>query len=143
MTPLSPRKFYREGIRFSCTRTGRCCKSRGKYRYVYLCLDDRRRLAAHFGIPTLRFTKRYAAKTGGLFHLTMTGDACLFLKRGRCSVYDARPLQCRTWPFWPENMRPRVWEREVAPNCPGVGRGRLHTAGEIEAILSEWEKADF
>lgn len=140
---MAREKFYRRGLRFSCTRTGRCCVNRGKYRYVYLCLDDRRRLARCLGLSTLKFTKRYAAKTDGLFHLAITGDACLFLARGRCLVYDARPLQCRTWPFWPESMKPSVWEREVAPNCPGVGRGKLHTAEEIEAVLAEWEKADF
>ena len=21
-----------------------------------------------------------------------------------CTVYPVRPLQCRTWPFWPENL---------------------------------------
>lgn len=138
---MAREKFYRDGIRFSCTRTGKCCKSRGKYQYVYLCLDDRRRLAAHLGISTLKFTKRHAVKQDGLFHLTMAGDACPYLEGGRCVVYAARPLQCRTWPFWPENMKPRVWEKEVAPNCPGVGRGKLHTAAEIEAVLADWEKA--
>ena len=41
------------------------------------------------------------------------------------SLYDARPMQCRTWPFWPENLTSRrVWEatKRRTP-CPGMGQG--------------------
>lgn len=36
-----------------------------------------------------------------IFQLNSTGDdhACVFLKEGRCSVYDARPQVCRMYPF--------------------------------------------
>jgi len=52
---------------------------------------------------------------------------CRFLDpvtKKRCLVYEARPAQCRTWPFWPENMNARAWDREVVAFCPGVGKGR-------------------
>lgn len=65
-----------------------------------------------------------------------------FLENGRCGVYEARPLQCRTWPFWPEMMNPRVWKREVVPLCAGVGRGRLVPAKEIEASLKAMTQSD-
>ncbi len=59
------------------------------------------------------------------------------MKDSRCAVYDARPWQCRTWPFWPENMNETVWEREVASYCPGVGKGRLYSAEEIKLIIAK------
>jgi Fe-S-cluster containining protein len=130
------RRFYSDGIRFECQGTGGCCRSRGPYGYVYLSLEDRRSLAAHLGLSTYAFTRRYCDKTDGLFHLKHPERDCCFLVDRRCQVYEARPLQCRTWPFWPENMDPRVWRREVAATCPGVGRGRLYSAAEIEAILA-------
>ena len=34
-------------------------------------------------------------------------------------------------------MNKTVWEREVASYCPGVGKGRLYTADEIEQILKK------
>jgi len=27
--------------------------------------------------------------------------ACVFLENNQCSIYNARPVQCRTYPFWP------------------------------------------
>lgn len=66
-----------------------------------------------------------------------TDRDCPFLKNNRCGVYTARPWQCRTWPFWPENMNSAVWEREVAAYCPGVGKGKLYSAEEIEQIIAK------
>ena len=129
------RRFYGEGIRFECQGEGRCCVSRGAYGYVYLSFNDRRRLAGHFGLSTTEFTAKYVKKEDGLYHLAYSGKDCPFLKESRCEVYEARPWQCRTWPFWPENMEREVWDREVACYCPGVGKGRLFTAEEIEDIL--------
>lgn len=129
------KRFYREGIRFECQGDGKCCVTRGAYGYVYLSFNDRRRLAAHLGLSGLEFTTKYTKKVDGLYELQYTGKDCPFLKQGRCEVYKARPNQCRTWPFWPENMDTAVWERDVASWCAGVGRGRLYTAEEIEEIL--------
>lgn len=127
--------FYKDGIRFECKAEGRCCATRGGYGYVYLSCSDRRRLAGHFKISMAEFTARYTNKVDGLHELRYTGKDCPFLQNNRCGVYDARPLQCRTWPFWPENMNSEVWEKEVASWCPGVGKGKLYTAEEIRNIL--------
>lgn len=131
------KRFYRDGIRFECQGDGKCCLSRGKYGYVYLSFNDRKRLAAHFGLTTDKFTEQYVKKEDGLYLLNYTGGDCPFFQDCRCAVYEARPWQCRTWPFWPENMSKAVWDREVATYCPGVGRGRLYTAEEIDDILKK------
>ena len=132
--------FYRNGIRFECQGSGQCCRNRGYYEYVYLKLKDRRRLAAKLGLKTLSFTKRFTEKTDGYFHLKQFEGDCPFLKDRRCSVYEARPTQCRTWPFWSDNMKTSVWKKYVVPYCPGVGRGRLYTAEEIDAIIRDYER---
>ena len=33
-------------------------------------------------------------------------------------------------------MKRRVWETEIVPFCAGIGKGRLYSAAEIEAIMS-------
>jgi len=129
--------WWKNGIRFECQGSGKCCLSHGAYGYVYLTLGDRRRLAAHLGLSTSSFTRRYCAKTGGHFHLKHPEKDCGFLDQGRCGVYEARPTQCRTWPFWPENMQAKTWRKEVAAYCPGVGKGRLYAPEEIKRILEE------
>lgn len=130
------KKFYQQGLRFRCIGDGKCCLSRGKYGYVYLSFNDRKRLAAHLKISTREFTEGYTEKEDGLYQLKYTGRDCPFLNGTLCLVYDARPWQCRTWPFWPENMNEAVWQ-EVLSYCPGAGHGRLYTAEDIEAILAK------
>jgi hypothetical protein len=131
------RRFYKDGLRFECQGEGKCCVSRGKYGYVYLSFSDRKRLAEHFRLSTQDFTEQYSRKIDGMYELIYQGKDCPFLEENRCAVYPARPWQCRTWPFWPENMNQVVWENEVAAHCPGAGRGRLYTAEEIQDILEK------
>jgi uncharacterized protein len=59
------------------------------------------------------------------------GLDCIFLDRttvpgkALCSMYEERPAQCRTWPFWDSNLRSKAhWER-AKRICPGMDRGTL------------------
>lgn len=135
------RKFYSSGLRFECTGCGECCKARHGYAYTYVTLEERRRLARYLGLETRAFTRKHCQKTNGHFHLKEPAKDCHFLDGSRCTVYHARPQQCRSWPFWPENMSPRVWENEVKRDCPGIGIGRLYKPQEIEVMLAdEWAR---
>ncbi len=60
------------------------------------------------------------------------GDCVFFDANSRkCTVYNARPRQCRTWPFWQSNVAtPEAWQ-ETCDVCPGSGRGKLHTADQV------------
>jgi len=72
-------------------------------------------MAQALNIPTSEFTNQYCKKTDGIYHLIDGDDGeCQFLKSGRCDIYEGRPTQCRTWPFWPETMSPKAWKTEVA-----------------------------
>lgn len=134
------KKFYSDGIRFQCQDCGNCCLSRDHYAYVYLTAQDRKNLSDYLGISTREFTLQYTEKSDGLLHLIDPHKDCLFLEGGLCSVYEARPVQCRSWPFWPENMKKKVWEGEIASYCAGVGKGRLYSAEEIEHIIEREKK---
>ena len=129
------KQFFQNGIRFQCQRSGRCCRSRGAYSYIYFSLKDRQRLAQYLQLPTLKVTKRYMQKTDGLFHLKQPGYHCPFLTSRGCTIYEARPTQCRTWPFWAENMKEKVWKEEIEPFCEGVGKGKLYSPEEITAFI--------
>lgn len=137
-------KFYEKGLQFECQGSGQCCTSHGEYGYVFLTLSDRRRMAKHLGIETREFTQKYCQKNQGYFHLREdTGNPdCLFLKKKRCSIYAARPTQCRTWPFWPEVLNAKTWAKEVATFCPGVGKGEVHSLEKIETIKNEQQKSE-
>jgi Fe-S-cluster containining protein len=135
--------WWKEGIQFQCQGSGKCCVSRGQYGYVYLTLEDRRRFAKYFGLATAKFTREFCQKDdNGYFHLTGFESACRFLENNRCSVYEARPTQCRTWPFWPETLSAKSWQREVAAYCPGVGKGKTWSRAEIEEQLQAQLKSE-
>ena len=136
------RQIFENGIQFECQCCGNCCRARGNYGYVYVTLPERQRLARHLEIPTRQFTNNYCDKTDGFFHLKDTHRDCTFLQGNQCRVYEARPDQCHTWPFWLENMKPRVWRTQVAPCCSGVGQGPLHSSVEIEKRLKDEEKRE-
>lgn len=134
--------FYANGLRFECTGCGECCRARnGKPSWVYVTIDERRRLARHLQLSTSTFTRRYCERTHGFFHLRNPTHDCVFLDGARCTVYDARPGQCRTFPFWRENMSPAAW-KDVARDCEGVGRGRTWPVAEIEVRLEDERKRD-
>ena len=131
------------GIKFSCQNSGNCCVSRGNHGYVYLSKDDLNKLANLFNQNKNEFKKKYCKITNGFIHLKefiKNKGNCLFLINNRCSVYRARPIQCRTWPFWNENMNAKTWYKEIALFCPGVGKGRRYTKESILKILEKDKK---
>jgi Fe-S-cluster containining protein len=138
-------KWWSEGVRFQCQGSGKCCLSRGQYGFVYLTLKDRKKIAEFFKIPTREFTEKYCDKDkNGNFHLIekKMQDNCMFLKGSRCGIYEARPTQCRTWPFWPEVMGAKTWAKEVAAFCPGVGKGPVVPVEKILEQLKEQQVCD-
>ena len=129
-----------KGVKFECQGSGKCCLSRGEYGYVYMTLKDRRQMAKVLGLSTTSFTKKYCDKqSDGLYHLKSKSEECMFLDGNQCEVYEGRPTQCRTWPFWPEVMNAKSWKKEVKDFCPGVGRGKYYSPQEIKEIL-EFQK---
>ena len=44
----------------------------------------------------------------------------MFLAGRTCTVYDARPTQCRTYPWWISNLRDRESWEEAAELCEGI-----------------------
>ena len=116
--------WYAEGLRFACRPDcGLCCTRHDDYAYVYLDRGDVARLAAHFETTTKEFRARFTKRDGGHTVLLMDQAACPFLEGTRCSVYGARPTQCRSFPFWPENLKTEARWRRLGEFCPGIGEG--------------------
>jgi uncharacterized protein len=129
-----PPPWFAPGLRFECTACGKCCANHGEFSYVYSSREEREALARHFGLSRAAFEARYCDDVEGGLSFKSREDACIFLKAGKCSVYELRPAQCRTFPFWPELLVDEdTWQRDVASFCPGVGQGPLHGVDEIRA----------
>ena len=131
---------YKDGIRFECQGSGNCCVSRDSYGFVYLSPDDLKRFEKDFNISIKMFKEKYCQITDGFIHLSEKSELdgnCIFLKDKKCSVYNSRPSQCRTWPFWNDNMKAKIWNNDIALNCPGVGKGKIINKKEIDRLLRE------
>lgn len=127
--------WYKEGLRFECTQCGDCCT--GAPGFIWVNQQEIEALAAVIGEPDLdRFIDKYTRKVGvrrTLIDLP-NGDCIFFDNQARCcTVYAARPRQCRTWPFWDSNLKsPQAWA-QTCKVCPGSGQGRLYSIEEIES----------
>lgn len=70
-----------------------------------------------------------------------SGMDCIFLDRQQvpgkavCSLYDARPTQCKSWPFWPELLESEDSWKNAKSGCPGIGKGTLYSQALIEGEL--------
>jgi len=98
-------------------------------------------LAALRGQDVAAFEKEYVRNVGIRKSLREfpNGDCVFFDGKSRgCTVYEVRPRQCRTWPFWESNLKtPEAWE-ETCAICPGSGQGRLHKLGGVETSRKEF-----
>ena len=131
------KEFFKKGINFKCQGSSNCCVSRGSYGFVYLSSKDIKRIAKYFKLSINLFKKKYCIKTNGYIHLkeiNQNGN-CQFLENKKCSIYSARPTQCRTWPFWTENMNFKKWNKEIINFCPGIGKGSKINFSKIKNQL--------
>lgn len=139
---MSELPWYAEGLRFRCTGCGDCCT--GEPGAVWVNDDEIAELAAFLAISPEELERRFVRKIGrrrSLFE-RFDGD-CVFFdpdKRG-CRVYPARPVQCRTWPFWSDNLESREAWDEAERVCPGSGQGDLVPLDRIRAQLREHAEA--
>lgn len=125
--------WYAAGLCFGCQRSGNCCTVEG---YVWVDARRARAIARHLGLDVEEFSKRYLRRVGRSHSLIERPDhECIFWRDG-CQIYPVRPTQCRTWPFWPENLRsPEAW-REAVHDCPGAQEGGRHYGREeIERLV--------
>lgn len=134
MPPNEP--WYAEGLRFRCTGCHACC--RGVHDgVVYATAAELERIAAHLERSPAAFRRAHVQRRKGHETIRLTEDGDCSLWRDGCTVYEARPRQCRTYPFWPEHLRtPAAWEAE-ARECEGMGQGEVHSFVQIRAVLKE------
>ncbi len=122
--------WYKDGLRFTCTQCGKCCT--GEPGFVWVNDAELTAIAAARGETVERVTALYTRLTGRGRTLREKADGdCVFLEDRRCGVYEVRPRQCRTWPFWESNVEtPETW-RHTCDVCPGSGQGELIPVEEI------------
>lgn len=130
--------WYKDGLRFTCTQCGNCCT--GAPGYVWISENEIATLAQRMGLDDASFRRKYTRTIPrrGVSLVEKPNNDCVFFARGKgCTIYEDRPKQCRTWPFWrPLLASPEDWD-EAKGGCPGMGRGTLHSAQAIAAAAAD------
>jgi Fe-S-cluster containining protein len=132
--------WFSKGLQFTCTQCGNCCT--GEPGFIFLDEAEADAIAERLGMDPVAFRRRYTATVhhehGATLSLREQGDgACVFWRAGAgCTIYEQRPTQCRTWPFWRRVVASKAAWRREASQCPGMDRGTLHPAADIQAIAA-------
>jgi len=125
--------YQREGgLRFRCSECGDCCT--GEPGAVWVNEDEIAALADYLEMDPAEFERQYVRRKGMRRSLyeRFDGDCILFDKATRgCTVYPARPVQCRTWPFWERNVVTEESWQQTCRECPGSGTGELVSVDRI------------
>lgn len=100
---------------------GRCCT--GESGNIFVKRSEVIAMAALLKIDEQAFTKEFLVKKGYKYSLKekKVGDShdCIFYSReiNGCSIYEARPQQCKTFPFW-DYFKNNI--QELKDECPGI-----------------------
>ncbi|MFK8114654.1 MAG: YkgJ family cysteine cluster protein [Rubripirellula sp.] len=130
--------WYDEGLSFECTQCGDCCS--GEPGYVWVNAEEIAGMAKEMGLALKAFEGKFVRKVGKAKSLIEYPDGdCIMLdpRTRKCTVYESRPIQCRTWPFWDSNLKKKKDWKQTCDVCPGAGKGRLYSFEEIEVRRKE------
>ncbi len=111
---------------FRCKRSGRCCQVRGGIAWVDPIEQDA--IATHMNLPVQSFRTKHTReltdpRTGELRTALRDREdgACELLEAGnQCSVYEARPKQCRDFPYWDSVAGELASFERARAICPGI-----------------------
>jgi Fe-S-cluster containining protein len=100
---------------------------------------ETRRLARRLALSEVEFRRYYTYRLGNgdLSLREKSNYDCIFYEKDKgCTVYEDRPRQCRTWPFWGKNVETHQKWRSSARWCKGMNTGRLHPLNVIEELIA-------
>lgn len=126
-----------QALRFKCTGCGKCC-SGGEDHYIAMSKTEAKRIRKQLNITEAWFRRRYVSHlTRNTLTARMHEGHCVFLNNeGKCRIYNLRPVQCRTYPYWPELLETtQTWNNE-AKHCEGINFGTVVPIKDIKQKLA-------
>ena len=100
---------------------GNCCRGIGGY--VWISIEELEKIAGTMKMDLALFSQQYVRQVQDRLSLqerVINGEHyCCFFDAidCQCKIYQNRPRQCRTYPFW---NRFKKDSQELFAECPGV-----------------------
>ena len=130
-------KFWESGLSFECKQCGNCCTFDGGS--IYASKREFEEIAKFLGLSFSEFVKRFTRSDDKFVSLKLNDKKhCIFYENG-CKIYEKRPGQCRSYPFWPEILKSEFRWTYESDSCKGIGSGKQWSK---EEIIKELKQAD-
>lgn len=134
-----------EKLKFKCSKCRNCCCLEGGA--VLLSKNDLAELCIWAELTEEQFIKVYCRKLeniNGRTYLCLKDKnktECIFWSKEKgCEAYIARPVQCRTYPFWTKILEStQSWNAEKK-FCPGINEGEEIQQETVFAQLKLYEE---
>ena len=91
------------------------------------------RISKFLGIAKNDFIAKYVKYLKHGTVIKFINRSCPFMVNDICSIHEAKPVQCSSWPFWDDNMKSNYFKRNIAEFCEGA---RLYNE-KINSINNE------
>ena len=127
-------------FRFECQpECTHCCTMAGN---VFLTEDDVDRIAAHLELTPAEFREQHCLYDDEDLRLAgRSKDPCRLVTATGCSIHEVKPVQCRTFPYWPEYVvNKRSW-KNLGSFCPGIGVGPIIPVEQVRTDAQETKAA--
>jgi hypothetical protein len=88
-------------------------------------------------VSPAQFKEKYLVSAGGEWYIDVGDKPCSFLGDDGCRIHSAKPQQCRSYPFWRENLQTRRSWKVTGEICPGIDIGPMVP---LDTIMDFFEK---
>lgn len=141
LAQLPDAPWYKDGLKFTCTQCGKCCT--GPSGFVWITEEEMHAMAKALRMTVQAFKIRYTRKRNNRLALVEKKNSagtydCIFLSEQKCQIYQARPRQCRTFPWWKENLNTEESWQLASLGCEGMhAEASLVPYSEIAQSLAD------
>lgn len=90
----------------------------------------------------LKSSRSLAEAEGPFTHrMKKQSGKCVFLSENLCSIYEARPIICRFYPFSLKSIDENMYIFSSTKECPGIGKGPFLQQEYFRQLFGEFQKA--
>ena len=130
--------WEKEAPRFECQPDCfKCCAKPGIVYFDKKSIENASKITK---LSPAQFRKEFLKRNDGQWvHEVEDRNPCAFLTPEGCSIHFGKPIQCRSYPFWSENMTSKAMWKLVGGFCPGIGSGPHIAVTTIRNFLEQFK----